>query len=74
MIDAHPGGSVEIEGYVEFLAAGAKAVGEYQCSACGYGAVVRRELPRCPMCGGEVWEPVPWSPFTRARQSADEEN
>jgi hypothetical protein len=30
--------------------------GEFRCSDCGYGAVVRRGLPPCPMCGGTAWE------------------
>jgi len=25
------------------------------CARCGYGVAVRREPPRCPMCGGQVW-------------------
>jgi len=28
-------------------------------SDCGYGAVIRRALPACPMCGGTVWESRP---------------
>ncbi len=30
--------------------------GEFRSSDCGYGVVVRRGLPPCPMCGGTVWE------------------
>jgi len=47
----------EAAGYVEFLSAGEPAVGQFQCSDCGYGVVVRRVLPLCPMCRGTVWEP-----------------
>ncbi len=53
-------------GYVEFHSAGATAVGEFRCSECGYGVMVQRELPVCPMCSGHVWEQATWSPFARA--------
>lgn len=43
-------------GFVEFAVAGADVSGEFRCSECGYGAVVRRALPPCPMCGATVWE------------------
>ena len=46
-------------GFVDFAAAGAKASGEFRCSDCGYGAVVHRALPPCPMCGSTVWESRP---------------
>jgi formylmethanofuran dehydrogenase subunit E len=36
--------------------AGAKISGEFRCADCGYGAVVQRVLPLCPMCGGATWE------------------
>lgn len=55
---------------VEFAAAGTAARGEYHCSTCGYGVTVHARLPCCPMCGGTQWEPVDWSPFTRARANA----
>jgi rubrerythrin len=42
--------------YVQFLAAGQAAVGEFHCSECGYGIVISRRLPSCPMCGGRSWE------------------
>jgi hypothetical protein len=54
--------------YVDFLAAGAPGTGEFCCVACGYGAVVRGELPSCPMCGERIWERAAWSPFHRASQ------
>jgi hypothetical protein len=28
---------------------------DFRCAACGYGVVVLRSLPRCPMCAGQVW-------------------
>jgi rubrerythrin len=46
---------VEAE-YVEFHAMGTPAEGTFRCSSCGYGVTINRELPRCPMCGGETWE------------------
>ena len=42
--------------YVAFHTAGRRAAGEFHCSECGYGIVVQRLLPFCPMCGGVVWE------------------
>jgi rubredoxin len=53
------------DGFVAFLAAGEPAVGEFRCSACGYGVSVYRALPICPMCGGTAWEHAPWSPVAR---------
>jgi hypothetical protein len=43
-------------GFVEFEVAGTEVAGEFRCADCGYGAVVRRVLPPCPVCGGMVWE------------------
>ena len=48
--------AVEDPGLVEFVAAGSDASGEYRCADCGYGAVVQKALPPCPMCRGTVWE------------------
>lgn len=62
-------GRASLDEYVEFIATGVRAKGEFQCSACGYGVTVHRKLPRCPMCGGSAWEQVEWSPFSRDRQS-----
>ena len=52
-------GSLTAAGYVTFVAAGERAVGDYYCSECGYGVSVVQRLPRCPMCQGEAWEPAP---------------
>ena len=52
------------EDAAERLVAGAKVKGEYRCSDCWYGVTIYRELPTCPMCGGESWEQLDWSPFT----------
>jgi rubrerythrin len=49
--------------FVEFWSMGTAATGEFHCSECGYGVTVFRELPVCPMCGGESWEQSTWSPF-----------
>jgi rubrerythrin len=55
--------------FVEFVSTGDLVKGEFHCSDCGYGVTVHRELPRCPMCGGDAWERADWSPFMRDRQS-----
>jgi hypothetical protein len=51
----------------EFWRSGTSAKGEFHCSECSYGVIVTRELPTCPMCGGESWERATWSPFARSR-------
>jgi hypothetical protein len=57
-----PGGPARVvvalddTGFVEFAVAGTSLAGEFRCAECGYGAVVQRVLPSCPMCGGSVWE------------------
>ena len=61
--------STEAGGFVRFWSTGQAVKGEFHCAECSYGVTVYRELPRCPMCGGESWEQVPWSPFTRALHS-----
>ena len=43
-------------GFVDFAVAGTEISGEFRCTDCGYGAVVHRALPQCPMCGNTVWE------------------
>ena len=43
-------------GFADFFLAGTRASGEFRCTDCGYGAVVQRALPPCPMCHGTVWE------------------
>lgn len=50
---------VVVDDFVEFLLAGAPAKGEFRCTDCGYGAVIQRVLPVCPMCSGEIWEARP---------------
>jgi rubrerythrin len=60
----------EAAGYVECVAAGEAAVGEYHCSECGYGVAVQRVLPLCPMCGGTVWEAAAWQPFALGQAPA----
>jgi rubrerythrin len=72
MHDVSEGSSTETsstetdEDFVEFLLAGVKVKGEFQCAECGYGVAIVRELPICPMCGNETWEQTAWSPFARA--------
>ena len=46
-------------GFVDFAVTGTDVSGEFRCTDCGYGAVVNRVLPPCPMCGGTVWESRP---------------
>ena len=43
-------------GFVDFALAGTRDAGEFRCADCGYGAVVQRVLPQCPMCSSSVWE------------------
>ena len=50
---------------VAFWNAGAPAVGEFNCAECGYGVVVQRALPPCPMCRGTAWEQSGWRPSSR---------
>jgi hypothetical protein len=54
------------EEFVEFVRAGERAAGSFTCAACGYGAVVRAELPPCPMCRGTLWERSEWALFSTA--------
>jgi hypothetical protein len=54
---------------VEFWTAGDPAKGEFQCSDCGYGVTVARELPPCPMCGGKSWEQADRRGFRRVLHS-----
>ena len=55
MLDDEPRRSVRSGGEAE-LPAGERAAGRFVCTRCGYGITVRTTLPRCPMCGGELWE------------------
>lgn len=43
-------------GFVDFNVTGTEVSGDFRCTDCGYGAVVQRVLPPCPMCGGTIWE------------------
>ena len=54
--------------FVAFHTSGDPVKGEFHCAECGYGVTVYRVLPVCPMCGGNAWEQVPWSPLTRAAE------
>jgi rubrerythrin len=45
--------------FVDFADAETDVSGDFRCTDCGYGAVVRRRLPPCPMCGGTLWESRP---------------
>ena len=58
-----PAGSTPAAGVPVLVAAGRQAEGEFRCAECGYGVIVRTELPQCPMCRGRVWEGHPDNPF-----------
>jgi rubrerythrin len=64
--ETQAGTSADAE-YVQFRPAGEWVKGEFHCAECGYGVTVYRQLPVCPMCGGESWEQSPWSPFGLGR-------
>jgi hypothetical protein len=49
---------------VEFLGAGTRIKGELRCAECGRRLVAVRPLRACVVCGSEVWEREPWSPFS----------
>jgi rubrerythrin len=34
-------------------------VREFFCGECGYGVVIRRDPPECPMCRSTVWAERP---------------
>ena len=55
------------DGAPAFLTAGSGALGEFRCAQCGYGVIVRRVLPECPMCRGRSWEDPATSPYTPSR-------
>ncbi len=55
------------EDFVEFCSTGMQVKGEFQCAGCGYGVTIHRQLPTCPMCGGQIWEQTTWHPFSRSQ-------
>jgi hypothetical protein len=58
-VDVHVDDSV----FVDFEVTETDLCGEFRCADCGYGAVLRRGLPPCPMCGGTLWESRPQRPL-----------
>jgi len=46
---------IDDSGFADFAVSGEAVSGDFRCSDCGYGAVVQRALPPCPMCGGTLW-------------------
>jgi hypothetical protein len=68
--DAHIHGGEAGVDFGDVFPAGVSAKGEFHCSDCGYGVTVFRELPSCPMCGGDSWEQSTWSPFRRPEYPA----
>ena len=55
------------DGVPVFLKAGSRALGEFRCAECGYGVIVRRTLPECPMCRGRSWEDPATNPYAPSR-------
>lgn len=51
------------EEYVEFVRAGGRATGEFECTACGKRYLATHYLPPCSDCGERLWERSSWSPF-----------
>jgi hypothetical protein len=64
-MDESQTGNADQREFVEFVRTGERAFGDFECVACGYGAVNRGELPPCPMCRGTLWERSAWAPFAR---------
>ena len=56
-------GIADQDEYVEFWPAGTSAKGQYSCTACGNHVTVHHVLPRCIVCGEQLWERADWSPF-----------
>ena len=52
--------------YVEFVRAGTRAGGSFECTACGHRIILAGELPACRVCGERLWEKGAWSPFAAA--------
>jgi hypothetical protein len=63
-VERVPSGGV---GDPSYFVAGSAAEGEFHCAECGYGIVVRRVLPACPMCRGLAWEDPLTSPSGGSR-------
>ena len=51
---------------------GEAANGDFRCAACGYGVVVLRSLPRCPMCAGQIWVASDRGPLRRVSAEPEE--
>jgi len=58
--------------FVEFVRTGEKALGDFECVACGHSALHRGELPPCPACGSKLWERSSWTPFSRVLSALGE--
>ena len=55
--DVRPDGD-DLADFVELPVVGERGAGEYRCAECRYGISLTGVLPRCPMCGGGVWEAI----------------
>ncbi len=58
--------------YVEFVRAGTRAKGQFECTACGHQIVTHSALPHCSGCGEGLWERSAWRPFAARRPSDTE--
>ena len=58
---AKPSAAEVPSGFPDLSLSGTTVAGEFRCADCGYGVVVQRSLPVCPMCGGTIWERSTWS-------------
>jgi hypothetical protein len=54
------------EEFVEFVQAGERVTGAYECVACAQRVFVRGTLEPCPGCRGTLWERSTWAPFANA--------
>jgi hypothetical protein len=52
--------------FVEFVQAGERVTGAYECVACAHRVFVRGKLEPCQGCRGTLWERSTWTPFANA--------
>jgi hypothetical protein len=53
----------QVEDFVKFWGAGARANGSFRCVDCGFYLATVHRLPLCANCRGELWERAETSPF-----------
>jgi hypothetical protein len=54
------------EEFVEFVQAGERVTGAFECVACAQRVFARGRLEPCPGCRGTLWERSTWTPFANA--------